>query len=104
MWFCASLLFESVHEPVAKAAPIWEERIVLLESIDATSARHIAELLGHAEVVSYKNDAGEQVTWRFDCVLAIYEIGSERPENKSEVFCRFLKDREVQGLKEPFDD
>jgi hypothetical protein len=104
MWFSANLLFKSVHKPITDDAPVWEERVVLLECSDEATALQKAESLGKAEVVSYQNCCGVEVTWLFNSVLKVYEIGVERPEDGSELFSRFLKDSEVKSLKQPFED
>jgi hypothetical protein len=104
MWFSASLLFKSVHKPISKDTPVWEERVVLLKCYDEATALQKAESLGKSEKVSYRNLYGEEVTWQFDSVLKVYEIGMESPGDSSELFSRFLKNSEVNSLKRPFED
>jgi hypothetical protein len=96
--------FKSVHEPIPNGASVWEERVVLLECSDEATALQKAESLGKTEKVSYRNLYGEEVTWQFDSVLKVYEIGMESPRDSSKLFSRFLKNSEVTSLKQPFED
>jgi hypothetical protein len=104
MWFAASLLFKSVHAPVQRAEPLWEERLILVQALTRDEANAKATSIGEQGVHSYKTVVGDIVTWMFDCVLCVYEIEGAELSDGTELFSRFLKDTEVGSLKAPFDD
>ena len=105
MWFSANLLFQSAHEPGVMPGSensVWEESVVLLEAESEQEAHLLALRMGQEREVSYKNVYGEMVSWRFDSIQALCEIGLEHPSHGSEVFSRFLKTEEVESMKRGF--
>jgi hypothetical protein len=107
MWYSADLLFQSVHEPGSESADangVWEESVVLIEASSEQEANALAHRMGREREVSYKNVYDETVTWRFDSLVQLCEIGVEPPSHGSEVFSRFLKKDEVTSIKSGFPD
>ncbi len=105
MWYSANLLFNSLAGTDAlKADGVWEERVILIEASSELEAQALAQQMGRQGEVTYKNVYDETVSWRFDSIERLCEIGVEHPSHGSEIFSRFLKDEEVESLKRGFPD
>jgi len=104
MWFTASLLFKSQHQPAANGDPLWEEQIILLEATDELAAKQKAAQRGKAEEHEYRNQAGELVRWSFEQVERLCEIEGGELKDGAELFSRFLRESEVKSILTPFED
>jgi uncharacterized protein DUF4288 len=102
-WFAVSLLYVSKHRPMPAAAPLHEESIVLIEAEDDSAALVAAEAFGRDQEVEYATMAGDETRWTFERILAIHEIGSDRPGSGTEIFSRFLTDAQAKSLAEKLD-
>ncbi|MEJ2365322.1 MAG: DUF4288 domain-containing protein [Deltaproteobacteria bacterium] len=101
MYFSVSLLYEAVREN--NDAPLWEERIILINAIDEVEAEGKAKQYAHKEEISYETGNGSRVKWVFRQVERIYMIDDELGDG-AEVFSRFLRDSEVKSMLTPFDE
>lgn len=104
MWFTASLLFKSQHQPPINRDPLWEEQIVLIEAEDESVAKLKAAQRGKAEEHEYRNQTGELVRWSFEHVERLCGIEEDVLKDGTELFSRFLRDSEVKSILTPFDD
>jgi hypothetical protein len=104
MWFSANLLFVSEHVERPSADPLWEEQILLIEAEHETLAFERAEAFGKSKAHEYRNQEGDLVRWTFRQVERVYPIDSPSLQNGTELFCRFLRNSEVQSLLVPFAD
>lgn len=102
-WFTASLLFESRHERESRAESLFEESLILIEAEDEEAARAAGVARGKADEVEFATSASDSVRWTFVRILAVHEIGPERPTSGSEVFSRFLSGAEAQSLSRKLD-
>ncbi len=51
----------------------------------------------------YRNNAGEEIEWKFDTVEILCRLEAESLADGLEVISRFLKQSEVISLKTPFE-
>lgn len=82
---------------------LWEESIVLINALDEAQAEILAKRIA-AESFAYKTLDGSEVRWTFDSIERVYSIEAENLVHGVELFSRFLKPREVESLKEPFEE
>lgn len=101
MYFSVSLLY--VAERENNDAPLWEERIILVNAVDEVEAEVKAKQYALEEEVSYKTDNGSTVKWVFRQIERIYMIDDELVDG-AELFSRFLRDSEVKSMLKPFDE
>jgi len=103
-WFSASILYRAVHSQPRSEPALWEERIVLLEAIDAEDAMSKAKRLGADGETSYAVSDVDAVVWSYDRVERVVEIDDDPPRHGTEVFSRFLRESEVTSLLTPFEE
>jgi hypothetical protein len=84
---------------------LWEEQILLVEAASESDAVVLAEELGRAKEHAYFVDVPErhQLHWSFERVDRVCAVDGAL-ETGCELFSRFLREREVQSLAEPFDE
>ena len=104
LWFTASLLFISERERSPNEQPLWEEQIVLIESLDESNADAKAAAYGRANEHEYVSKDGQTVRWVFRKVERICPVETLHLQDGTELFSRFLKGSEVQSLSVPFED
>lgn len=106
MWYTGNLLFKAVHLNHADPDPVWEERIVLLEAVDESRAKDLAEGMGKEAEHQYHVSKAQNdvVRWTFVKVQKVYPIEEERLRSGTELFSRFLRQAEVESLLTPFSD
>lgn len=102
MWYAVNLLFKSVHPGHPENESLWEERIVLVRADSEEDARHEGEKIGKSEEVEYVAANCDLVRWTFQQVERACEV--ETLEHGSELFSRFLHEREVESILTPFED
>jgi Domain of unknown function (DUF4288) len=106
MWYTASLLFKGVHEIVPAVPSIWEEVIVLVEAGSESDARASAERFGKSKEHEYSVSKPERhvLKWVFMQVERVYSMDADELRSGIELFCRFLRQSEVDSLLTPFED
>src|ERR1039457_4205151 len=98
MWHAVSLFFVADHLQHPKENPLWEEQIILIDSLTDEEAKHKAETFGKASQHSYSNADGETVNWRFVKVERACPIEPKTLVSGTELFSRFLRDGEAKSL------
>ena len=104
MWYSASLLYESVHNQMAREESIWEEQIVLISADTDAEARAQAELIGKNAEVMYTSATQDQVRWAFREVQSVFQLLDQELKSGAEVFSRFLRASEARSLLTPFEE
>jgi hypothetical protein len=84
--------------PAAGSAPLFEEKIVVIEAQDEALARQIASAHGVQGSENYQNEFGERVDWRFVKVIDVKQLFDEALRDGTEVFYRFLTQTEADVL------
>ena len=104
MWYTGNLLFRAVHSNRPDPDPVWEERIVLLQAIDESGARNLAERIGKEAEHEYHVSKAENdvLRWTFVKVQKLYAVEDETLRPGTELFSRFLRQAEVESLLTPF--
>ncbi len=91
-WYCARLLFESVHDPPSppsKLFPIFEESFIVFRVEDGEPIHARLLDLAHGMEDNYKAAAGNRVYDTFREILEVQEIIGDRIEDGTEVFYRW---------------
>jgi hypothetical protein len=106
MWYTGNLLLKAVHVNRPEPEPVWEERIILLEAQNEAEAKSLAERLGRdAEHEYYVSRAeNDLLRWTFVKVQKLFPVEDFSPRSGTELFSRFLRQREVESLLTPFED
>ncbi len=107
-WYSVSLLFRAIHNGVASDTDIWEERIILVSANTEENAKEEALKIGRSEEVEYfapSDNGGENqaITWKFVQIERICAIEGNTLSNGLEIFCRYLRNSEVESILTPFD-
>lgn len=100
MWYAISLLFVGVGAG-EESAPLWEERIVLIDAATEEEALATAQVLAKDGQHDYETISGP-VRWEFRHVERLFAIEGQI-KSGVEVFSRFLRDSEVKSLLTPFE-
>ena len=82
-WYCARLLFESVHDPPgrpSKLYPIFEESYIVFKVAEEDSIRARVKELAHGMDHNYEAAAGNQVRWSFREILEVQEIMTHKDQ------------------------
>ncbi len=103
MWYSASLLMKGISPTRKVVDTLWEETIVLIEADSLAEAAAKAQPMALAAESEYVCASGESITWRFDRIERVYEIGEELCVG-TELFSRLLRNSEVDSLLTPFPD
>jgi hypothetical protein len=102
MWFGVSLLSRGETPGRKEEDLLWEETIVLVQAASHDEARLLAEKIGKDSEVEYESASGERIRWTFRSVFDMYELPEEGILGPgTEVFCRFLRQSQVQSLTTP---
>ncbi|WP_251359114.1 DUF4288 domain-containing protein [Kangiella sp. TOML190] len=101
MYYSVNVLFKSTRSDSKE--PLWEERILLIDALDEDEAERLAIKLCENEKVKCSTVDGSDVEWNFYTVERAYEI-QDSIEHGTEIFSRFIKEREALGLLEPFEE
>lgn len=106
MWYTGNLLFQAIHLNHPEREAAWEERIVLIEATDESEARTVAERLGKEGEHEYyvSRDENDLLRWTFVRVQVVHAVEDDTLRSGSELFSRFLQQREVDILSRPFKD
>ena len=83
-WYAAVLVLECVIAGKAQAEPELQVRLIEATSHDEAYARAIE--LGTGAVHSYRNEAGEDVSWHFRGLSDLNEILDTPPKHGAEVY------------------
>lgn len=104
-WFAVSVFLEGCQtdSPLAKEN-LWEERIVLVQAGSSSEACAKAAEWGRRQEHEYESMAGQPIQWRFRLVAKACEVIAETLTDGTEVFSRFLRKSEADGLQAAFED
>ncbi len=102
MWYSVSILMKSVREDDV-SDEVWEERILLINSVNQESVLNQAKSIGQSAEHEYRSE-GLRVRWLFHSVGKICKLSEVAPKSGSEVFVRYLKKTGVMRLMEKFDE
>jgi hypothetical protein len=90
-WFTARCHFKSeVGSKRKDGARLWEEQFFLVRAMSKKHAERKAKHLARRKQHSYKNFAGETVSWKFAEVIDVYEMIASRFGDGTEVYSRFF--------------
>ena len=102
MWFCVCVLSVAEHDQKHPPDALWEEQLFLVDAESEEDARMKGEQFAEAERAKYRNAAGEMIEWKVEKIESVHQIMDEELKSGTEVFSRFLRERQVQSLLEPF--
>lgn len=83
--------------------PLWEERIILVDALSEEEAVEKAYTFVSQNECNYQNDDAVTVSWKFEKIERVYEIDSDLRDG-TELFSRFLRNKEVESILTPFSD
>ena len=89
MWFSASLLMKGNSSERSDEDIFWEDSIVLIQADDEEDAIVQADALGKAAENQYVAATGESLSWTFERIERVFEIG-EVLASGMELFSRHL--------------
>jgi hypothetical protein len=93
-WFTARCHFKSEVGSAQKyGTQLWEEQFFLVRAMSKKHAERKAKQLARRKQHSYKNFAGETVSWKFAEVIDVYEMIASRFGDGTEVYSRFFSRR-----------
>ena len=74
-------------------APLYQETIVEVKAFDESAARQAIESNARADETSYKNEAGDTITWAFDKILDVSVVLEENfTDGVRQLHARHFKD------------
>jgi hypothetical protein len=100
MWYCASLLFKAIRKGCTEDEPTWQESLRIIEALSEQEAILKARNIGKEEEHDYVAADGHRVNWSFE-YFSISQAPSEMIKNGTEIFYRFLRDRDIGCLLRP---
>jgi hypothetical protein len=104
-WFAALLTFEAEVDGVPNDDRLCEASVRLVEAADLEAAQEKARRLGRESEHVYLNENGERVTWRFDKLIDVQEVGEGPLVDGVEVLSRLYRKRQHQDATgSPFVD
>jgi hypothetical protein len=96
-WFSARVIFECEVE--GSDSRLWEERVFVIEADTDSDARKLLNKVLKKQRISYQNMYGQTVTWKRRGRAAIQDLLLDKITSGSEVFSRFLLERDIQCLE-----
>lgn len=103
MWYGISLLFKSCHAQPREDEPLWEELIIVVKAPSRDDAEGLGREFALNQEVQYGVAAGDSVTWVFDSIFDVCEVGDDIVDSGTEVFSRFMRESEVRSLQSEFE-
>ena len=101
MWYAVSVMIKGTCPTRDADDMLWEECIILIDAESADHAREKAESVSSAKETEYVSATGDRISWRFERVAFVYEIGEELGD-ATELFARFLRNSEAESLSTRF--
>ena len=92
-WYGAMIIYECDVDGRPDPSPISEESIRVVRADSEALAWQRAEEVGRHNEHSYRNDAGELVSWRFVRVAEVQDLCEDVLADGVEVFSRMTADR-----------
>jgi hypothetical protein len=102
MHFAVDVLFKSTKDGRVDDTCLWEEILYLIEASTQKEAEQKVQEQHAQSSHSYKNQAGQLLTWTFDRVYNSYPI--EGLVSGAELMSRFLRASEVESMLTKFED
>lgn len=96
-WYSARLLFVAKTDGRLDADPLCEESIIVLRAADETGAAKQARRQGMDMAHSYKNEAGEVISWKFLGVLGIQDLCENALSSGSEVYSHLFLESQTSA-------
>lgn len=103
MWFGIELFFEGRNQTNPQEESLWEQRVLLLDAASEFVARVESERIGRESEHEYIAVNGGRIKWEFYAVGGLHKIDADTIANKTEVFSRFLRPKDVKSILTPFD-
>lgn len=90
------LVLNKATADVKDRAPLYQETVVEVKAFDEAAARQAIEANARGKETSYKNAAGETITWKFERVLDISKVLEENfTDGVRQLHARHFKDIEA---------
>ena len=102
-YFFVSILYRSSIDGESGESDLWEEQIIAIRADSESEAHEKAMKFALSQEHSYFNENGENVRWEFHKIERIFFVESEKIEDGTEVFSRFLRASEALSLLTPVD-
>lgn len=102
-FYAASIFFRSLKNHKVAEPDIWEEQIIAVLARSEEEAYEKALSIALREEHSYFNDAGEQVSWKFQKIERVFPMRCGEITEGTELFSRFLKGSEAESLLRPME-
>ena len=71
------LVLNKATSDVKDRAPLYQETVVEVKAFDENAARQAIEANARGKENSYKNAAGDTITWKFDRILSVSKVLEE---------------------------
>jgi hypothetical protein len=86
MWYAVNMLFTSQVEDAESPRPLFEKSIRLFEASSEAEAIQKAEYAGRTGRLTYENDQGERVSWKFVRLIEVQDLCEAALYDGVEVF------------------
>jgi len=97
MWYAIEALFKCETVTEQPDEPLYEKTIFLTQADDNQAAEQKARQVVKQREVTYKNEAQEDVVWRFVKLLDVQELEAETLHDGVEVFSRLMWESELKS-------
>lgn len=91
-WFVGVLVVRSRVGSAGAPRPTVDLQYRLIHAVDPESAYARALELGHTTALSYRNSAGEKVSWEFAGLHDLHELDDDTLTDGTEVYSRIVRD------------
>jgi len=95
IWYAIEALFKCEIAVETPDETLYEKTIFLIQADNTQAAEQRALDTAKQREVAYKNEAKEDVVWRFIKLLDIQEVGAETLHDGVEVFSRLMWEPEL---------
>lgn len=90
-WYTARCHFKSEVENKRKfGVHLWEEAFFLVRAMSKKHAERKAKHLAQRKKRTYKNFAGDTISWKFAGVIDVCELTADKFGDGTEVYSRFF--------------
>jgi hypothetical protein len=103
MWFGVEIFFEGQQLTDLREESLWEQRVVLLDAVNEAAVKAEAEQIGKESEHEYTTINGGRIRWVFQSVGNLHKVDADSVGDKTEVFSRFLRPKDVKSILTPFD-
>ena len=90
------VILNKATSDVKDRAPLYQETVVEVKAFDESAARQAIETNARGKESSYKNAAGDIITWKFDKILNVSKVLEENfTDGVRQLHARHFKDLEA---------